>query len=146
MWPLHLRDLLLICPSVSSTFPHTRFGVRKRGDYNTTIMNTPQVSKSRRQMLEEFVAKNPADAFGRYGLAMECLKTGDSAAAEDNFKQLIAAHADYVAAYFQYGQMLAKMGRVDDARETLTEGVTQATKTGEEHARSELQAALDELR
>ena len=96
-------------------------------------------------MLEEFVAKNPADAFGRYGLAMECLKTADSPAAEDNFKQLIAAHADYVAAYFQYGQMLAKMGRIDDARKTLAEGVSQATRTGEEHARNELQAALDEL-
>ena len=108
-------------------------------------MNTPQVSKSRRQMLEEFVAKNPADAFGRYGLAMEGMKTGDNAAAEENFKQLITAHADYVAAYFQYGQMLAKMGRTDDARKTLTEGVSQAVKSGEEHARNELQAALDEL-
>ncbi len=97
-------------------------------------------------MLEEFVAKNPADAFGRYGLAMECMKTGDNAAAEDNFKQLIGAHSDYVAAYFQYGQMLAKMGRVDDARKTLAQGVSQATKTGEEHARQELQAAIDDLR
>ena len=97
-------------------------------------------------MLEEFVAKNPADAFGRYGLAMECIKTGDSAAAEKNFKQLIAAHSDYVAAYFQYGQMLAKLGRIDDARKTLTEGVSQAIRTGEEHARQELQAALDDLR
>jgi len=108
-------------------------------------MNTPQVSKSRRQMLEEFVAKNPADAFGRYGLAMECMKTGDTSAAEENFTKLIAAHSDYVAAYFQYGQMLAKMGRIDDARKTLTQGVSQATETGEDYARSELQAALDEL-
>ena len=83
--------------------PHVGICVSKRDGYNTTIMNTPQVSKSRRQMLEEFVAKNPADAFGRYGLAMECMKTGDSAAAEENFKELIDAHADYVAAYFQYG-------------------------------------------
>ena len=96
-------------------------------------------------MLEEFVAKNPGDAFGRYGLAMECMKTGDNAAAEENFKQLIGAHAAYVAGYFQYGQMLAKLGRVDDARKTLREGVSQATKTGEAHARQELQAALDEL-
>lgn len=96
-------------------------------------------------MLEEFVKKNPSDAFGRYGLAMDYLKSGDIAAAEDNFKQLIGAHADYVAAYFQYGQMLAKIGRIADARKTLTEGVVQATRSGEEHARSELQAALDEL-
>ncbi|HEV2616224.1 MAG TPA: tetratricopeptide repeat protein [Candidatus Acidoferrales bacterium] len=109
------------------------------------IMNSPQTSKSRRQMLEEFVAKNAEDAFGRYGLAMECMKTGDSAAAEENFKQLIAAHADYVAAYFQYGQMLAKLNRIDDARKMLTEGVSRAAEAGEEHARNELQAALDEL-
>ncbi|MGH9863932.1 MAG: tetratricopeptide repeat protein [Candidatus Acidiferrales bacterium] len=109
------------------------------------IMNSSQTSKSRRQMLEEFVTKNPSDAFGRYGLAMECLKTGDSMAAEDNFKQLISAHAGYVAGYFQYGQMLAKLGRIDEARKTLTEGASQAAKSGEEHARSELQAALDEL-
>lgn len=96
-------------------------------------------------MLEEFLAKNPGDAFGRYGLAMECLKTGDTPAAEDNFKQLLGAHADYVAGYFQYGQMLAKLGRTDDARKTLTEGVARAAKTGEEHARSELQGALEEL-
>ena len=96
-------------------------------------------------MLEDFVAKNPGDAFGRYGLAMECLKTGDSVAAEEHFKQLLGVHPEYVAGYFQYGQMLAKLGRVDDARKTLTEGVSQATRAGEEHARQELQAALDEL-
>jgi len=96
-------------------------------------------------MLEEFVAQNPADAFGRYGLAMECMKTGDTAAAGENFAKLIAAHSGYVAAYFQYGQMLAKLGRIDDARKTLAEGVSQATRTGEEHARQELQAALDDL-
>ncbi|HVA72048.1 MAG TPA: tetratricopeptide repeat protein [Candidatus Limnocylindrales bacterium] len=108
-------------------------------------MNTPQASKSRRQMLEDFVTKNPGDAFGRYGLAMECLKTGDSVAAEEHFKQLLGAHPEYIAGYFQYGQMLAKLGRIDDARKALTEGESRAAKAGEEHARQELQAALGEL-
>jgi hypothetical protein len=31
----------------------------------------PDLKKPRRQMLEEFVAKQPNDAFTRYGLAME---------------------------------------------------------------------------
>ena len=37
--------------------------------------------KTRRQVLEEFVEKSPADAFSRYGLAMECVSSGDAAAA-----------------------------------------------------------------
>src|SRR5258706_390827 len=38
--------------------------------------------KTRRQMLEEFVAGKPDDAFSRYGLAMECMNSGDAAAAD----------------------------------------------------------------
>ena len=38
--------------------------------------------KSRRQMLEEFVIKKPDDAFSRYGLAMECMNSGDASAAD----------------------------------------------------------------
>jgi thioredoxin-like negative regulator of GroEL len=96
-------------------------------------------------MLEQFIEKNPDDAFGRYGLAMECLKEGDVAAAEAHFKQLLASHADYVAAYYQYGRMLATINRIADAKDVFTAGVARAQQAGEEHARQELQAALDEI-
>src|SRR5215469_866338 len=52
--------------------------------------------KTRRQMLEEFVAKKPDDAFSRYGLAMECMNTGDTAAANEHFQALLQGNADYV--------------------------------------------------
>jgi cytochrome c-type biogenesis protein CcmH/NrfG len=42
--------------------------------------------KSRREMLEEFVARKPDDAFSRYGLAMECMNSGDVAAANEHFR------------------------------------------------------------
>jgi cytochrome c-type biogenesis protein CcmH/NrfG len=45
--------------------------------------------KTRRQMLEEFVAKKPDDAFSRYGLAMECMNSGDPAAADTHFRTLL---------------------------------------------------------
>ena len=96
-------------------------------------------------MLEQFVEKNPKDAFGRYGLAMECVKEGDVAAAETHFKQLLAAHADYVAAYYQYGRMLATINRIAEARNIFAAGIARAQQAGEEHARQELQAALDEI-
>ena len=91
------------------------------------------------------MASHPHDAFGRYGLAMECAKVGDDAAAEEHFKQLIGSHPEYIAAYFHFGQMLAKLARVEEARAILSKGVAQATSAGDEHARSEMQAALDAI-
>ena len=107
-------------------------------------MTQPQ-KKTRRQMLEEFVAAKPGDAFARYGLAMECANSGDAAAADENFKALLSSHPDYVAGYFHYGQFLAKSGRTEDARTALTNGIATARRTGDAHAQSEMEAALAEL-
>lgn len=106
---------------------------------------TQTQKKTRRQMLEEFVAAKPNDAFARYGLAMECANAGDSAAADQQFKTLLGAHPEYVAAYFQYGQFLAQAGRTEEARSALTAGIATARRTGDDHARMEMEAALAEL-
>jgi thioredoxin-like negative regulator of GroEL len=107
-------------------------------------MTQPE-KKTRREMLEEFVAAHPNDAFGLYGLALECATTGDSAAADRQFKILLGAHPEYVAAYLQYGRFLAHAGRTDQARSTLTAGIAAAQRAANDHARSEMQALLSEL-
>src|SRR3981081_34073 len=129
-----------VCPTKG------RFGVRSQGDYNTRFqaMTQPQ-KKTRREMLEEFVAAKPNDAFARYGLAMECANSGDASAADQQFKTLLGAHPDYVAAYFQYGQYLARTGRTEEARSTLTAGITTARRHGGDHAPPEMEAALADL-
>ncbi|HXE35005.1 MAG TPA: hypothetical protein VN087_13905 [Verrucomicrobiae bacterium] len=101
--------------------------------------------KTRRQMLEEFVAKKPDDAFSRYGLAMECMNSGDPAAADGHFRALIERNADYIPAYLMYGQLLARESRNEDARQVLSNGITAASKAGNEHARSEMETLLAEL-
>lgn len=106
-------------------------------------MNAPQ--KTRRAMLEEFLAANPNDAFARYGLALECVNAGDSAGGLEHFRLLLAAHPEYVPGYFHFGQLLSKMNQRDAAKKTLADGVSVARKAGDTHALSELQAALDEL-
>jgi Tfp pilus assembly protein PilF len=107
-------------------------------------MTQPQ-KKTRRQMLEEFVVAKPNDAFARYGLAMECANSGDGAAADEHFRALLSTNPNYVAGYFHYGQFLAKSGRADDARATLKNGIATAQRAGDDHARSEMEAALAEL-
>lgn len=123
-----------------------KFGGEHRRRYNTRIPPMTQTPASRRETLEKFVAANPKDAFARYGLALECAKTGDNDAATANFRRLIADSPDYVTGYFQFGQFLARLGRTEDAREALTQGIVAAVRTGDSHAQEEMQAALDALR
>jgi cytochrome c-type biogenesis protein CcmH/NrfG len=107
-------------------------------------MTQPQ-KKSRRQMLEEFAAAHPGDAFARYGLAIECANQGDQQAAVENFEKLLSDHPAYVTGYFQFGQLLARMSLTEQARTTLTNGIEAARRAGDEHAVSEMQAALAQL-
>lgn len=102
--------------------------------------------KSRREILEQFVADKPGDAFARYGLALECVKLGDDTAATGHFHKLLEIHPEYVAGYFQFGQHLARLGRLDEARKLLSDGMVVAQKTGDAHARDEMEAALAMLR
>jgi predicted Zn-dependent protease len=101
--------------------------------------------KTRRELLEGFVAKKPDDAFSRYGLAMECMNSGDSAAADQHFRALLERNADYIPAYLMYGQLLARENRAPEARQVLTNGIAAASKAGNQHARSEMETLLNDL-
>jgi thioredoxin-like negative regulator of GroEL len=101
--------------------------------------------KTRRQMLEEFVAKKPDDAFSRYGLAMECMNSGDPAAADTHFRALLERNADYIPAYLMFGQFLTRESRTDEAKQVLTTGIAAAAKKHDDHARSEMETLLNDL-
>ncbi len=101
--------------------------------------------KSRLQTLEEFVAKQPADAFSRYGLAIECMNSGDATAADQHFRALFEHNPDYVPGYLMYAQFLAREQRAPEARQVLSSGIAAATKAGNQHARSEMEALFNEL-
>ena len=100
------------------------------------------MAANRLEVLKSMVAMNPQDAFSRYGLAMEYRNTGDLEAAAAEFRLLMAANPDYVAAYFHGGQTLERLGLTGEAREVYRNGIVAATRTGNFHARSEIEAAL----
>jgi Flp pilus assembly protein TadD len=99
----------------------------------------------RLEVLESMVAQNPADAFARYGLAMEYVRSGDLGRAIDHFHELLRHNPNYAAGYFHGGQTLEKLGRLDEARAIYTKGIEVTAVTGDAHTRSELQAALSML-
>jgi hypothetical protein len=57
----------------------------------------------------------------------------------------MAANPDYAPAYFHGGQTLERMGLLEEAREVYLQGIEVTTRSGDQHAKSEMQAALDML-
>jgi thioredoxin-like negative regulator of GroEL len=76
---------------------------------------------------------------------MECMNSGDTAAADQQFRELLNRNADYVPAYLRYAQMLSRDSRIDDACKILVDGINQASLKGDQHARSEMESLLSEL-
>jgi predicted Zn-dependent protease len=96
-------------------------------------------------MLTEILAQNPGDAFARYGLAMEHANQGQTDASLAEFDRLLSTHPDYTAGYFMAAQTLVKAGRTDAAKARLEQGISSAQRTGNQHARGEMEALLEEL-
>jgi tetratricopeptide (TPR) repeat protein len=95
--------------------------------------------------LNEILQLDPANAFARYGLAMEHAAQGNPEAALAEFSTLITHSSDYVPAYQMSAQTLLKLGRSEAAIPLLNAGLAAAARTGNSHAASEMQAMLDDL-
>jgi tetratricopeptide (TPR) repeat protein len=100
---------------------------------------------NRLQTLQEFVAKNPSDPFPLYGLAMEHKNLGQLEQASELFARLIAQHPHYTAAYLHAGNTLVALGKQGEARQVFEAGIEACRKRGDQHALSELAAALGAL-
>jgi predicted Zn-dependent protease len=101
--------------------------------------------KTRRQQLEEMLREDPGDPFLWYGLAMEQAGAGEHEAALRTFDELRRRDPDYVPAYLQAGQLLARLDREEEARAVFQIGIAVARKKGDLHAAGEMEGFLDGL-
>jgi len=99
----------------------------------------------RLSLLSEILSQNPNDAFARYGLAMEYSKAGEVDRALGEFNQLLSVHPDYTAGYFMAAQTLVQAGRTEEAKKVLANGIASAQRTGNDHARAEMEALQSEI-
>ena len=100
---------------------------------------------TRREKIEAMLADDPTDTFLRYSLAMELDKEGDHEASLDKFALLTEDDPPYVPAFFMSAQQLARLGRNDDARAILTNGIAVASQQGDVHAAGEMNEFLASL-
>jgi Tfp pilus assembly protein PilF len=100
---------------------------------------------NRIEILQGFLKDDPNDSFSRYALALEYLKAGNTDEAVREFETVKTRDPDYVATYFQLGQLYQKLGKPHEAEKTFRTGITVAAKAGDDHTRSELESALEGL-
>jgi thioredoxin-like negative regulator of GroEL len=105
------------------------------------------VEKTRRRLtLEQSLADDPTDSFLRYGLAIQCLREGDTEEGRERLLALIDDHPeDQVAAYQQLAQSYTDSGEAPAAAAILRTGITKAKTAGDWHAAAEMQQMLDSL-
>ena len=97
-------------------------------------------------MLESSLAEDPADPFLRYGLAVQCLREGDTEEGRRSLLALIADHpGDQVAAHQMLGQSYLEAGEFEPAREILKSGIALAGKRGDWHASAEMEGLLGQI-
>ena len=102
-------------------------------------------TSERLEKLQKLLERDPKDTFLLYGIALEHKKLGDAGTAIEFLDRVIAADAGYCYAYYQKGLIHESTGDLEAARTSYRAGIDAARKTGDAHAQSEIQAALEML-
>jgi Tfp pilus assembly protein PilF len=102
-----------------------------------------QATSDRMRQLQAMLQKEPNDTFLLYGLALEYKKANDAPHAIEYLDRVLTLDAGYCYAYHQKGLVYESLDDVEAAKRTYREGMEAAKKKGDEHARSEIEAALE---
>ncbi len=97
---------------------------------------------TRREKIEAMLKDEPQDTFLRYSLAMELDKEGVHDASLETFRGLQNDPRPYVPAFFMAAQQLARLGRIDDSRTVLRDGIAAARQQNDGHAAGEMSEFL----
>jgi tetratricopeptide (TPR) repeat protein len=91
------------------------------------------------------VAKNPANALARFGLANEAYKERLFEEARENYEAYLAVSDDEGNAYGKLAEVLHALGRTEDARAAFRRGIDAARRFGHAGMVNDLEARLEEL-
>jgi predicted Zn-dependent protease len=100
---------------------------------------------SRLEQIKSMLQEEPNDPELGYMLAMGYASTGNDAEAARAFQELLARCPAYAPGYHQAGRTLVRLGRVDEAKAVLRQGIPAALGANNEHAAGEMRELLESL-
>lgn len=100
---------------------------------------------SRIEEIKAIIQTTPQEPFPRYALAMEYKNLGFPEQAHQAFVELERLFPHYVPQYLMHGNLLMEIQQREDARRVFEQGLMEAEKSKNHHARSELAQALNQI-
>jgi tetratricopeptide (TPR) repeat protein len=91
------------------------------------------------------VTKSPNNALAHYGVANEALKAGLHEEALAHYREYLARADDEGNAYGKVAEALEKLGRTEEAREALRQGMAASLRFGHPSMAAELEERLQSL-
>lgn len=95
--------------------------------------------------LLELLQQNPNDCFLLHALGLESIKENELEKAISYFQQALQFDENYVGSYYHLAKTLEKTKKTDDAISIYKKGIFIAQKLKDNHAKNELQMALDDI-
>lgn len=102
-------------------------------------------SEQRIQKLKEIIAKDPADLFSQYALALEYSGINEPLTAIELLETLLKQDDTYLPAYHQLAQLLGKMNKTQEAKKIYRKGMDLAAIQNDDKTAKELREELEEL-
>jgi predicted Zn-dependent protease len=106
-------------------------------------MNEPSASKL--ETFRAMVRRNPDNPLARFGLANEAMKAGLDEEAREHLEVYLARYDDEGNGWGRLAEVLARLGRTDEARAALRKGIESSHRFGHAGMANELESRLEEL-
>ena len=98
------------------------------------------------QQLEKILEIDPADSTVHFGLGQAYGEEQQWERAAAAYRKAIELKPDYTAAYNGLSKALRGLGRTDELRQVLEEGISVGTKTGDHIPTEKMRARLNRLK
>jgi tetratricopeptide (TPR) repeat protein len=102
-------------------------------------------SKSRINILKQYISEDPTDSFSQYALALEYAKAGSNDEAISVLSELLKGDSNYLPAYYQIGKLYEQTHSIDRAKTAYEKGIVVAQQQKNTKTLNELRSALDSL-
>jgi predicted Zn-dependent protease len=103
------------------------------------------MTNPRLDAFRQMVARDPANLPARFGLANEAMKAGLHEEAREQLAHYLAGSDDEGNGYGRLAEALVHLGRLDEAREALRQGIAASHRFGHPSMAAEFEARLEEL-
>jgi Tfp pilus assembly protein PilF len=97
------------------------------------------------EKLRQYLEASPADNFLQHALALEYIKNGDDAQAQQLFENILDRDPKYVGSYYHLAKLLERLGNNEQAIQWYERGMIAAKEAGDQHSYNELMAAYEDL-